>query len=78
MWLQSFTHGLYACALVQTAYNGCEILIQLDASIGNYYVDCEHIFTGAVIAVLYQSRLSTTLVSLSDQMHSLRALVPRL
>ena len=38
----------------------------------------DHIYTGAVIAVMHQPQSSTTLLSLSDQMHSLRALVPRL
>ncbi len=38
------------------------MLIQLNASIGNYYVDSEHICTDAVIAEIHQPRLSTTLV----------------
>ena len=40
----------------------------------------EHIYTGAAmaIAVMHQPQSSTTLLSLSDQMHSLRTLVPRL
>ena len=36
------------------------MLIQLNASVANYYANSEHICTGAVIAVIHQQRLSTT------------------